>query len=184
MKRRPDTGSMLIELMIVLSVVAVLSGITLPWYGTYVRKTQVGAGLALSGPARARTEELVNTGQLIEDGIAAGGYWGCNDSSDSGANCSPTPGEYHSAWESVSTNPSAQVSSVVRVGTVVIVNFSSSFDPEPYSLVLNGSLADGQLTWQCMTGPSAKNILGAAKGAGAPTGKEIPADWAPVACAG
>ncbi|WP_423196161.1 MULTISPECIES: pilin [unclassified Cupriavidus] len=70
-QRRRQHGFTLIELMIVVAIIAVLAGIAIPQYQTYIARSQFAEGLSLaSGQKVAVTEAFADSGKCPDNSAA------------------------------------------------------------------------------------------------------------------
>lgn len=70
-QRRRQHGFTLIELMIVVAIIAVLAGIAIPQYQTYIARSQFAEALSLaSGQKVAVTEAFADSGKCPDNSVA------------------------------------------------------------------------------------------------------------------
>lgn len=176
-------GVTLVEIMIALVILAVLSSLAIPWYGDYTRKTYVAESLNLASVARNQTVEMIAMGQIRSEGIPPARAWAPMMNPD-GSMSFPVDTDKEIFVQS----PTPYIDKIVRVGAVVIVDYTKQMDPRgttKYGLVYYAAFTDepGSLKWQCLIGEAAENYLSEAKQHYFDLAQSaLPSRWAPKNC--
>lgn len=177
-------GFTLIEVMITLVIVALLSSLAIPWYGDYTRKTYVAESISLASSARIQTTEMIAIGQIQSEGIPPARAWAPMMNPD-GSMSFPVDTDKEIFVQS----PTPYIDKIVRVGAVVIVDYTKQMDPRgttKYALVYYAAFAgnSGSVQWKCLIGDEADQYLAAAHTHYSTLGTvSLPARWAPKNCA-
>ncbi len=180
--------------MVTVAVVTILIGLSMPWYGDYVRQVEVSQGLRIALPAKTRSTELVILGDT-QEGL---------DSSELDHSpvyaLPPNPNSPQvaympvqttqattSSWEE-SDSSSGKVKNVVRSGTVVVVTFTSELDRfkiTEYYLVLFGKVETSSISWTCKEDSTITAMVDELRNRGAPVGSmPLPRNLLPGVCQG
>ncbi len=173
-KKHSQSGLTLVEVMIGVAVVGVLAAVVTPTYGNYTRRAKVAEGLVMAQPLMNKVREEVTIGEYVAVTTSFK---------------KPSHGVATTAPDAVVPvvvpQLSSLVTSVVRYGLVVVVNFSQAFDPSApagYSLAMKGTMVNGALTWDCKVGAAAQPLLSTVSNSGAVVGVPLPLKWAPAGC--
>lgn len=166
-------GVSLIQLMVTVGAAGAMASIALPWYGDNVRRTRAAEGASLAAPVRLK----VHTEAL---GIENVQYRSPLYSPPVSPNGTPMV-----EWTYESRQPTEAVSSVIRSGNTVIVNFSNKMAGsrgELYSLIWVGQTTGAGMKWECLADAAASAALSELGNGGAPVQNPLPAKWAPGGC--
>jgi len=134
---RPNTGFTLIELMIVVSIIAILTSIALPAYTHYTIRSQVSEGLVLTGGAR----------DAVWDFISSKGHFPPNNASAGLAAAGSITGNF--------------VSSVDASGGVITVTYGNNANVaiKTNTVLLSPFTTAGSITWHCLSTTSSTKYL-------------------------
>jgi type IV pilus assembly protein PilA len=170
-ERRRTRGISLVEVLIALSVVALLAAFAVPSYGTYTRRIWVSEGLLIAQAAKPAAVE-----EAVANARQSSAY-------QMQARFLPVT--------VVASRPSRMIDSVVRIdrssGPILIITFSEAFDPRglhKLSLPIVGSRGDGKFTWRCIAGDDAMPSIMLGRDNGVAVGEPLPLDLAPSDCRG
>jgi len=166
-------GFSLIEAMVAVGVAGVLAAVGLPWYGDSVRKSKVAEGVTLASPTKAKI-----SGELMGLDRVPSAVYGCSMDANGNLVC-PIP------WQLIASNPSKNVSAIMRVGNSVIVNYSAELagaDGTLYSLLWTGTQTPAGVNWECLADAAASAQLSSLQGGTVPVQTALPAKWAPKQC--
>jgi type IV pilus assembly protein PilA len=124
---RPNSGFTLIELMIVVSIIAILTAIALPAYQHYTIRSQVSEGLVLTAGAR----------DAVWDFISTKGKFPPNNTSAGLASANSITGNF--------------VSSVNASGGLITVTYGNGANAliATDKLLLSPFTTAGSITWTC-----------------------------------
>lgn len=130
---RNSKGFTLIELMIVITIIAILLALALPAYQDYSIRAKVGEALSVAAGAKLAIAETCQSDPTITPGDAVAGYAFnasnyVNEVAISGGDCNGPV-----------VTMTTQNTGATEIG-----------DPEPV-LVLTGSFDDGRMEWDCTT---------------------------------
>jgi len=132
--KRVSKGFTLIELMIVIAIIAILVALALPAYQDYTIRTKVGEGLSVAASAKLAVAETCQSDPTTVI-TAAGTELGY----------SFTPSKYVSALT---------FNGVCTLGGTagMIVTTTNTGAATPTILVLNGTLGNSSIDWDCSLG--------------------------------
>lgn len=134
---KPQSGFTLIELMIVVSIIAVLTAIAIPAYQDYVIRTQVAEGVALAGGAKTAVSEYYGNHGAYPNGNASAGL--------------PQAGSISGSYVSAVNVQQAGTKGLIRVS---YAGPKASAKIQSVTLDLQASDADGSIVWKCVSTPN------------------------------
>lgn len=121
-------GFTLIELMIVVAIIGILAAVALPAYQDYTKRSHVSEGLSLAGGAKTAVTEY----------YSSNGTW-------------PTTNAQAGIASAASIKGNAVRQVQVAGSGVITVTFNTKVAPGA-TIILQGTDANGSITWDCKTG--------------------------------